>query len=106
MKPKKITASTFRIGKIIQEIYRAKMKQPKYSITLPDFKDHQDSGVWRSYELQAEGNTLQELLDSAVYYMVDQDGGELGFKAADDADAVSYINTYFDLFGSSLVVRQ
>lgn len=68
---------------------------PKYYVFCSDFKEHQDAGPWRSYDLESEGNSLDELLENAVYWQVDQDGGSLGDTPADDADAVSYIETWF-----------
>ena len=37
----------------------------------------QDEGVWRSYHLYSEGETLLELIDNAYIAEIDQDGGEL-----------------------------
>lgn len=39
--------------------------------------DYRDHGVWRSYELTAECNSLAELIDSAIISEIDQDGGEI-----------------------------
>ena len=62
-----------------------------YSIEAPDFMDHQDCGPWRSYDLQAEGRSVDELIESAVYWQIDQDGGSLGDIPADDNRAVEFI---------------
>jgi hypothetical protein len=67
----------------------------KHCVDVQDFKDHADEGRWRSYHLFAEGDTLEQLLDSAVYFMTDQDGGEMGEVPADDAKAQAYITKYF-----------
>jgi hypothetical protein len=66
-----------------------------YTLSVPDFMDHADAGPWRSYDLQAEGDTLEELLDSAVYWQTDQDGGSLGDRPADDSHAQVYIEKWF-----------
>ncbi len=49
--------------------------------------DYRDSGPWRSYELQTEGNTELELLENAVVFELDQDGGELGDIAYEDCNS-------------------
>lgn len=39
---------------------------------------------WASYDMIiTEGNTLEELLDNASVFVIDQDGGELGELSAD-----------------------
>jgi hypothetical protein len=70
--------------------------RPKYSIEAPDFMDHQDEGPWRSYDLQSEGDTLEELLTNAVYWQTDQDGGSLGEVEADDDAAQAYITNWYN----------
>lgn len=37
---------------------------------------HSDDGPFRSYQLQSEGETLIELLENALIWEIDQDGGE------------------------------
>ena len=50
----------------------------KYSIQYKDLEiDYQDSGIWRSYELSASGNTLEEMLEDATISEIDQDGETL-----------------------------
>lgn len=61
----------------------------KFEISFTDFKDQDDAG--RSYDLYTEGETLEECLERACYFMIDQDGGCLGDCPADDDAAVEYI---------------
>lgn len=49
----------------------------KYSINTDLGIQYQDIPPWRSYEVSAEGNTLEELLDECYISEIDQDGGEL-----------------------------
>lgn len=49
----------------------------KYNCEIDDYKEFADEGQWRSYLLQAEGDNLQELLESCYVFEIDQDGGEL-----------------------------
>lgn len=77
----------------------------KHSIECADFKDHDDSGRWRSYDLETFGDTLDELLDNAIYWQTDQDGGSLGECAADDDAAVEYITKEFHKREGALVHR-
>lgn len=67
----------------------------EYRIYVSDFKDHEDSGPWRSYDLEATGSTLDELLNSAVYWQTDQDGESMGDIPADDRIAQRYITIWF-----------
>lgn len=66
-----------------------------FNLFEADFKDHQDEPPWRSYDLETEGDTLEELLDNAVYWQTDQDGGSLGEVPADDDEAQEYIIKWF-----------
>lgn len=68
----------------------------KYEISAPDFREYEDEGPWRSLDLYTEGDTLEELLDSACYFMTDQDGGSLGEREADDDKAQAYIADEFN----------
>ena len=52
---------------------------------LPLEVDYRDSGQWRSYEVQSEGDTLEELLDNCHVFEIDQDGGELDDYPLNDA---------------------
>jgi hypothetical protein len=63
----------------------------KLSIFIEDCKEHEDSGAWRSYDLETEGETLDECLDNAVYWQVNQDGESLGGIPADDDLAIRLI---------------
>ena len=49
----------------------------KYSCDIQDYQDFADEGQWRSYSLQAEGDTLDELFDDCTIFETDQDGGEI-----------------------------
>ncbi len=60
------------------------------TIEIHDVKSNED-GPFRSYDLFAEGETLDELLDSATYCMIDQDGEERGMISADDKVAIDAI---------------
>ncbi len=39
--------------------------------------EYQDEGPWRSFDLKAEGNSYEQILDDAAIFEIDQDGGEL-----------------------------
>lgn len=47
--------------------------------------DFQDSGPWRSYTLVGQGDTLEEFLDDAAIFEIDQDGGSLNDYSIFDA---------------------
>lgn len=49
----------------------------RYSVDTDTGYAHQDEGPWRSYEVVAEGNTLDELIADAHIFEIDQDGGNL-----------------------------
>lgn len=54
------------------------MKKYKVDISVDDLGImYQDAGPWRSYALEAYGDTEEEVLDNAYIYEIDQDGGEL-----------------------------
>lgn len=72
---------------------RTKVKT--HTIEVPDFKEHDDAGPWRTYALYTEGETLEECLNNASYFITDQDGGEMGACKADDNEAQEYIEQYF-----------
>lgn len=52
--------------------------------------NYQDAGPWRSYHLEAAGNTYEELLTDAYIAEVDQDGGELNFYPLSEAGNAVY----------------
>ena len=52
---------------------------------------------WSNKELTTYGNTLNELLDNASYFFIDQNGGELGDDVADDQDAINYITDWYHM---------
>jgi hypothetical protein len=69
--------------------------------TLPT--EYRDSGRFRSYQLYAEGRTLEALYESATISEVDQDGGEIRCWGFDDvycneaaADAERVIKARFE----------
>ena len=50
----------------------------RFSIQYEDLGiSFQDAGPWRSYELSARGNTLEEMLEDATISETDQDGGTI-----------------------------
>lgn len=62
------------------------MVRYKYSVDIPDFKTSEE-GRFYSYDLYSEGNTLEELIENAVYCGIDQDGGDGPVLEADDHEA-------------------
>lgn len=61
--------------------------KPKYAFEI-DVSDHtsDDYGCWANYGLiTAEGNNLDELLESAMVDVIDQDGGELDICVANSS---------------------
>jgi len=58
----------------------------KYSIQYQDLGiDYRDVPPWRNYELNAEGDTLDEILGDIEISENDQDGGVLNSYDLDDA---------------------
>lgn len=53
------------------------------------------SPIWTSKFLVTHGNDLNELLDNAEYFFIDQDGGEVGDSVADDRDAYNFIKDWY-----------
>lgn len=47
--------------------------------------EFRDAGVWRSYNMTAEGRTYEELEDSVTIAEIDRDGGELACYGLDEA---------------------
>lgn len=45
----------------------------------------QDAGVWRSYQLIAEGDSIDALVENAIIEEIDQDGGTLNHYGIEDA---------------------
>ena len=52
--------------------------------------EYQDSGPWRDYRLDSEGNNLEELENNAWIMEVDQDGGDLNHYEIGDAESSVY----------------
>lgn len=52
--------------------------------------NYQDCGVWRSYQLETYGDTMEELWDNAVIAEIDQDGGELDCYGMGEAPSDVY----------------
>jgi hypothetical protein len=57
----------------------------KYGIDTDVGVSYQDEGPWRSYQLTASGDSLEELLISAEIAEIDQDGGDLDLYSLEDA---------------------
>lgn len=67
----------------------------KYYIEESDIYDYSDEMPFRSYDLVAEGNTLEECFDNATVCAVDQDGGELyTCSIYDEGEALSRAAEY------------
>lgn len=62
--------------------------------------DFQDSGPFRSYELIARGNSIEELLKDAWIFEIDQDGGECS-----DYELSKATNRLYDL-ANRIIVRE
>ena len=56
-----------------------------YFIDIDLDTEFADEGQWRSYQFTAEGESLQDLLESATVSETDQDGGEIDTYALEDA---------------------
>lgn len=73
------------------------MGAAKYSV------DDLDMGQYSPYEhrgyvgaeLGTFGDNLKELLENAVYFLTDQDGGEVGQTGADDSGAIEAIQAWY-----------
>jgi hypothetical protein len=65
-------------------------KHETYSVDCDTGIEHRDSGPWRSYHLTAEGSTLEELLESAHIWEIDQDGGSLSDYPLDNCGTSMY----------------
>lgn len=73
------------------------MKQYKYNIESADLGESDNyCPRWACKELSTYGDTLEELIDNAAYFFIDQDGGELDDSPADDNEAVEYIVKWFE----------
>lgn len=57
----------------------------KYGIDTDVGISYQDEGPWRSYQLTASGDSLEELLADASISEIDQDGGDLDHYPLEDA---------------------
>lgn len=70
----------------------------KYYIELYNVKDGEygDYYRWCSFDLITEGNTLEELLDNAIYFLIAQDGEDVGERVADDKLAYDLITKEYE----------
>ena len=68
------------------------MKKYTIGIELGDYCiDVSDEYGWRGADyLEAEGSTLYEILDDAIIFLSDQDGGEAGQWGIGDFDTDTY----------------
>lgn len=57
----------------------------KYNIDTDLNVDYRDSGRFRSYQLSAAGDSLEDLLEDITIAEVDQDGGELDCYGIEEA---------------------
>jgi hypothetical protein len=65
----------------------------KYSVVEEDIGvNYQDCGPWRSYGVDSFGNSLEELMENATVFEVDQDGGELNCYGIDDCPTQEVYN--------------
>lgn len=67
----------------------------KFNIEITAFGEEDDSPMFVSLDLNASGDTEDEVYENAVYYRIDQDGGDLGSVEADDDKAQEYIKSFF-----------
>lgn len=67
----------------------------KFHISISGFSEEDDSPMFISLDLEATGDTLDEMLNNASYWQIDQDGGERGHIEADDVRAQDYITDFF-----------
>lgn len=59
--------------------------------------DNTDRGYWRGADcIISEGDTLDELLDNALIYWTNQDGGEAGETEADADWCIELIQAEFN----------
>jgi len=56
-----------------------------YEISQDLDVSYQDQGPWRSYQLEAMGDSFEQLWDNAFVYELDKDGGELNLYHAMEA---------------------
>jgi len=59
----------------------------KYDFQLYAVDSDSDERGWYSMDLVSYGNTIEELYENAEYFLIDQDGGEIGERRADDYEA-------------------
>lgn len=59
---------------------------PKYDITVAAYSSDSDERGWFSMDLVASGNSLEELYQDATFFLIDQDGGEIGQREAQGFD--------------------
>jgi hypothetical protein len=66
-----------------------------YSIEDIDFGESDKFHFFTNRQLFTFGDNLEELLDNAVYILIDQDGGEAGEERADDQGAIDYVTDWY-----------
>ena len=59
---------------------------PKYDISIAAYSSDSDERGWFSMDLISEGDTLEDLYSNAVFFLIDQDGGEIGERDASGFD--------------------
>lgn len=93
-----VTCNAIDPGSFTSIRNRCNKLQSKFrrALRVSDFKDHDGPGRWRSYDLETHGVTLDECLQNAIYWHVDQDGESIGESIADDNAAVDYITNWFN----------
>ena len=58
---------------------------PKIEIDCDTEVEWCDDGPWRNYQLEASGDTLEQVLKSAQITEIDQDGGDLATYGLEEA---------------------
>ncbi len=61
------------------------MKQYKYEMNGDVGVEYENEGQWRSYDIEAYGDTEEEFFNNATISEVDQDGGEITCYGLDRA---------------------
>ncbi|MGZ6477674.1 MAG: hypothetical protein ACXWQE_00150 [Bdellovibrionales bacterium] len=85
------TWSNERLKKYIADL---ETSRPKHVLEYDSF-DHNDENEPLVLHLCARGNTLEELLESAIYVIEDYKGNEKGSRPAIDGKARTFIKKWF-----------